>query len=136
MRNIQKVALAVFKDKKLLQVRVKGQKQTFYTLGGKPEKGESDIECLEREVKEEVGCYLDKSSLKFLVEFEDVAHGKGGRLVNIRMYEGRLIGSPKPCSEVVEIGWFDSKSPKKHLSEIARRKIFPWLKEHGYINNS
>lgn len=134
MKNIQKVALAVIKNKKMLQVRTSRQKDVFFTLGGKLEKGESDIECLEREVKEEVGCYLDKSSLKFLAEFEDVAHGIDGRLVNIRMYEGRLIGSPKPLSEVVEIGWFDSKSPKKHLSEIARRKIFPWLKEHGYIN--
>lgn len=134
MGIIRKVALAVFKDRKLLQVRTHKQENVFYTLGGKLEEGESDIECLKREVKEEIDCDVDESSVKFLTEFEDVAHGKGEMLVNIRMYEGRLIGDPKPSSEVVEIGWFDTKSDKKHLSIIAQRTIFPWLKKQGYIN--
>ena len=143
MGIIRKVALAVFKNeinsrgertKKLLQVRTGKQKNVFYTLGGKIEEGESDIDCLKREVKEEIGCSLSESSIKFLAEFEDVAHGKGGDLVNIRMYEGRLIGSPKSSSEVVEIGYFDTTSDKKHLSLIAQRTIFPWLKEHGHID--
>lgn len=133
MKIIRKVALAVFKDKKILQVRTHKQNQIFFTLGGKIEEGESEIDCLRREVKEEVGCDLDESSLRFLTEFEDVAHGKDA-LVNIKMYEGKLIGEPKPASEIVEIGWFDTKSDKKHLSTIAQRTIFPWLKRHGYIN--
>lgn len=133
MKIIGKVALAVFKKKKLLQVRTHQQEQVFYTLGGKVEEGESEIECLKREVREEVGCEVDESSLKFLHEFEDVAHGKEDTLVNIRMYMGNLIGEPKPTSEVSEIGYFDSNSDKRHLSEIAQRQIFPWLKEHGYI---
>lgn len=134
MGIIRKVALAVFKNKKLLQVRTGKQKNVFYTLGGKIEEGESDIDCLKREVKEEIDCSLNESSIKFLATFQNVAHGKGGDLVNIRMYEGKLIGSPKPSSEIVEIGWFDSQSDKKHLSVIAQRTIFPWLKENGYIN--
>jgi len=134
MQIIQKIALAVFKDKKILQVRTNKQNQVFFTLGGKPKKNESEIECLKREVKEEIGCDLNESSIKFLTTFQDVAHGKGGALVNIRMYEGSLIGIPRPSSEVVGIGWFDTKSDKKHLSTIAQRTIFPWLKAHGYIN--
>ena len=39
---IQKVALAVFKDKKMLQVRTKKQDKVFYTLGGKIEKEETE----------------------------------------------------------------------------------------------
>ncbi|MDD5415849.1 MAG: NUDIX domain-containing protein [Candidatus Daviesbacteria bacterium] len=134
MGIIKKVALAAFKDKKLLQVRTHKESHVFFTLGGKPEKGECEIECLKREVKEEIGCGLDESSIKFLTEFEDVAHGKDGVFVNIKMYEGNLIGSPKPSSEVVEIGYFDTRSDKKNLSTIAQRTIFPWLKAHGYIN--
>lgn len=128
------MALAVFKDKKLLQVRTHKQEHVFFTLGGKIEENESDAYCLKREVKEEVDCNIDESSLKFLTEFEDVAHGKDGDLVNIKMYEGKLIGNPKPSSEIVELGWFDSDSPKENLSVIAQRTIFPWLKKHGYIN--
>lgn len=133
MSNIKKVALAVFKDKQLLQVRTHKQKDVFYTLGGKPEKGESDEDALIREVKEEIGCDLIRSSIEFLAEFKDVAHGKDA-ILKVRMYTGRLIGIPKATSEVVEIGYFDSHSPKRHLSTIAQRTIFPWLKEQGYIN--
>jgi len=134
MKTIQKVALAVFLDKKMLQVRSRKNPEIFYTLGGKVEEGEDDISCLKREVKEEINCEVDESSIKFLTEFEDVAHGKDEYLVNIRMYEGKLIGTPKPSSEIAEIGYFDSNSDKKHLSIIAQRTIFPWLKKHGYIN--
>ncbi len=134
MGIIRKVALAIFKEKKMLQVRSKKQKEIFFTLGGKLEKGESEIAALKREVKEEVNCEVDESSLKFLYEFEDVAHDKSGDLVAIRVYGGRLIGTPKPSSEIAEIGWFDTNSDKKNLSVIAQRTIFPWLKKHGYIN--
>lgn len=133
MGIIRKVALATFKDKKLLQVRTRKQNNVFFTLGGKIEENESELDCLKREVKEEIGCELEDSSIKFLVEFEDVAHGKDA-LVNIKMYTGELIGEPKPTSEVVEIGYFDTQSKKKHLSVIAQRTIFPWLKKHCYIN--
>lgn len=143
MKTIRKVSLAVLKDeinsrgertKKILQVRTNKQPDVFFTLGGKIEEGESEIECLKREVKEEIDCEVDESSINFLTEFEDVAHGKEERLVNIRMYKGKLIGEPKPSSEVVEIGYFDTTSDKKHLSVIAQRTIFPWLKAHGFIN--
>lgn len=134
MQVIQKVALAVFKDKKLLQVRTKNQTDVFFTLGGKVESGESEIDCLKREVKEEIGCDLDESTIKFLAEFEDVAHGKEQTLVNIRMYTASLIGIPKPSEEVVEIGYFDTNSDKDNLSIIAQRIILPWLKGHGYID--
>src|SRR3989338_2864818 len=111
MRVIYKAALAVFKDKKMLQVRTNKESDVFYTLGGK----------------------IEESSIKFLSEFEDVAHGKDA-LLNVRMYQGKLIGDPKASSEIVEIGWFDTNSDQKNLSEIAKRTIFPWLKKHGYIN--
>lgn len=133
MKTINKVALAVFKDKKILQVRTKDQPEVFYTLGGKIEVGESDIECLKREIKEELGCGVDEKSLKYLTNFEDVAHGEQAML-HLKMYEGKLIGEPRPSSEIVEIGWFDSNSDPKNLSIIAKRTIFPWLKARGYIN--
>ena len=129
---IKKVALAHFKKGKMLQVRTSSQEQVFYTLGGKYEPGEDDYACIKREVKEEVNCEVIEKSVKFLKEFED-ENDEGG-VLNIRLYKGELIGEPKPSSEIVEIGWFDSNSDPKNLSLIAKRTIFPWLKMHGYIN--
>lgn len=133
MRIINKAALAVFKNKKVLMVRTHKQ-QVFYSLGGKNEEGESDIECLKREVREEIGCEVEESSLKFLTELEDVAHGKDEAMLHLKLYTGELIGKPKPSSEIVEIAYLDTVVDKKYLSTFAQRTLFPYLKVHGYIN--
>ncbi len=133
MKVIKKAGLAVFKDKKILLGRSKNQPDVFYIIGGKYQGNETDIECLKREIKEELGCEVDENSLKFLNHFEDVAHGDQGML-QLNLYKGKLIGEPKPSSEIVEIGYFDTNSNPKHLSVIAQRTIFPWLKKNGYIN--
>lgn len=134
MRIIRKIGLAVFDNKKVLMVRTKSQDKIFYSLGGKIEEGESEIDCLKREVREEVECEIDEPSLKFLIELEDVAHGKDEAMLNLKLYEGKLIGEPKPSSEIVEIAYFDTTVDKKHLSTFAQRTLFPWLKKHGYID--
>lgn len=134
MHVIKKIALAVFENKQILLVRSSQKDEVFYNLGGKVKEGETDLDCLKREVFEEVGCGLDESSLKFLHEFTGPAHGHENTVLNVRLYEGKLIGKPKPSSEVFEIGFFDSNSPKKHFSEIAQTKILPWLRERSYLN--
>lgn len=134
MHIIRKVALAVFEKKKILLVRSSQKDEVFYSLGGKIKAGESDLECLKREVFEEVGCSLDEESLKFLHEFNGPAHGYNNSVLSVKLYEGKLKGDPKPSSEIFEIGFFDSNSPKKNLSEIAQTQILPWLKKKGYID--
>lgn len=133
MRVIKKIALAVFKDKKILMVRDNKNDQVFYSLGGKVEEGENDHQCLIREVREEINCEVDPSSLEFLEEFEAPAHGKENTLLNIRLYKGDLLGEPKPSQEIVEYQYFDTATDPKHLSEMAI-KFFSWLKKQGLIN--
>jgi len=130
---IYKTALAVFKDKKMIMVRTTKNDEVFYTLGGKIEKGESGVECLHREVKEEAGVEIIDGSLKFLHEFEAPAYGRENTLVNIKLYEGKLKNDPVPSSEVVEIKYFDSSVDKKHLTAITF-DMFNWLKDKSYIN--
>jgi 8-oxo-dGTP pyrophosphatase MutT (NUDIX family) len=129
---IYKTALAVFEDKKMLMVRTSKNEDVFYTLGGKVEPGESDIDCLHREVKEEAGVEITPGSLTFLEEFEAPAYGRENTLVNVRLYQGTLAQMPTPSSEVVEIKYFDSSIDKKHLSPLTEL-IFPWLQSKGLI---
>lgn len=135
VRLIRKVALAYFKDKKVLMGRDNKNDEVFIMIGGKVEEGETDEKCLVREVKEELDVEIDRNSISFLQEFNGPAHGKDKNVIlNIRLYEANIIGEPHLTQEIVEIQYFDSKTDKKHISEIGQTQIFPWLKEHGYIN--
>ncbi len=121
MKVIKKVALAFIKDKKLLMVRSHKNKDIFYNLGGKFEEGESDIECLMREVKEEVNVKLDSNSLEFLHEFRTAAHGKEDAELIIRLYAGNLLQEPKPSSEIAEIGYFDSSVDEQKVTKMGKQ---------------
>lgn len=130
---IDKVSLAIFKDRKLLMAREHKNQEVFYTIGGKRDGSETDVECLQREVKEELNCGLESSSLIFLEQFEAPAYGKENTILRMRVYKGELVGSPHPTSEIAELAYFDNSVERKHLTPIDK-KIFPWLKKHGYIN--
>jgi 8-oxo-dGTP pyrophosphatase MutT (NUDIX family) len=132
MRTINKVALAVIQDKKILMARSRKNKAVFYTLGGKVEANESDIECLVREVKEEIGVEINIDSLIFLGSFQASAHDKIDTIINIKLYTGSLLGVPKPSGEVEEIAFFDSTIDKKHLTDLTER-VFTFLKDKNYI---
>ncbi len=133
VKLIKKVALAVFKDKKLLCVRSHKNAEVFYCLGGTVEERESDEEALRREVREEVGCEIGEK-VESLETFEDWAHGRDNTKVQIKLYQGELRGEPQPSSEIAEIDYLDSTSDPKKLSDIAINQMFPWLKSKGFIN--
>jgi 8-oxo-dGTP diphosphatase len=129
---IRKSALAVFKDKQILLARDEKYDLVFYMLGGTIEPGEDEIDCLKREIQEEVATTIKEGSLKFLAEFEDVAHGRINTRVNIRLYEGKLNAEPTPSQEVVEVRYFDSTIDPKHLTPMSTQ-IINWLKDREYI---
>lgn len=131
--TIRKVALAYIKDRKVIMVRSAQNPEVFYTLGGKIESGETEIECLRREVKEEIDVGIATTTLKFLREFEGVAHGKENTMVNIRLYYGEIVGKPKASNEIAEVRYFDTATDRKHLG-IVSMEIINWLHRQGYID--
>jgi 8-oxo-dGTP pyrophosphatase MutT (NUDIX family) len=107
-------------------------KDVYYIPGGKRKPGESDIQTLYREIKEELQVLLDTYSLKFVGIFEAPAHGfQPGMMVRMRCYTGDYSGELCPDSEISEMVWL-SYSDRSMVSEVDKL-IFDFLNKKGYL---
>ncbi len=131
MAVIDKVALLYLKNGKILSTRSKG-KDKYYIPGGKREAGESDIETLVREVKEELSVDIIESSAKLYGVFEAQAHGKAeGVIVKMTCYTAEFIGELKADSEIAEIVWLTTADIET-VSPVDKL-IFADLKKKGLL---
>jgi 8-oxo-dGTP diphosphatase len=128
---IDKLAWIYIIEKKILVTLSKG-KDIWYIPGGKRESGESDIQALTREVKEELDVILDPKTISYYGTFEAQAHGKKeGTIVKMTCYFGIPIGVIKAQNEIAAYDYFsyleiNRTSPVDHL-------IFEDLKKKGLI---
>jgi len=98
-----KVALLVIRDKKVLMARSKG-KQHFYMPGGKREEGETDMQCLTRECREELGIEVDQDSAFLYGVYSAFAYADKP-CAQLTIYQAHFCGVPAPSSEIEEVGW-------------------------------
>lgn len=131
MAYYNKIGLLVLsEDAKKFLVCEPGEKYTeksvvqYLMPGGKLEE-KSDIECLRSEIREELSCEINVGSLELIGEYTDIA-ATPGRDVMIRLYRGKLIGEPKPSSEIGALHWISKKDfNNQKVSPIIRNKIIP-----------
>jgi 8-oxo-dGTP diphosphatase len=133
MNRINKIAIAVVKNNKLLLVKKKGIDKLI-TPGGKIEGRESPQECIKRELKEELNATVDEKSLNFLGRFEDISAESKDIIVVIDLYSGSISGELKPQQEIESYHWFAAADDENLLSSIIKNKILPFLLENGYLN--
>lgn len=131
MDVIDKIALLYIKDGKILSTRSKG-KDKYYFPGGKRENGETDIETLVREIKEELSVDIIESSINYYGTFEAQAHGKSeGILVKMTCYTAEFNGELKADSEIAEIVWL-TYADKESTSPVDKL-IFDDLHSKGLL---
>ena len=100
---INKVAIISIRQKKVLVSLSKG-KDTWYIPGGKVEAGESNMEALIREVREELGVGVVETSVAYYGAFRAQAHGKAKEvIVEMRCYRAELTGEPSASSEIAKV---------------------------------
>ena len=108
-----KIALVCIRDRKVLMARSKGKKN-FYMPGGKREAGETDVECLVRECREELGIEIDPDSAHLYGVFSSFSY-VDKPLAKLTMYQANFAGAPAPCSEIEEIAWLSFADREKAI---------------------
>ncbi len=132
-----KIGLLVLNDdqtKFLVCEKDEGDITTDYIMPGGQMDEETLQENLEHQIKEELDCAVDFDSLEYIGEYADVASGMPDREVVIDLYRGKLIGTPKPSTEIKRLHWIgkeDANNPR--VSPIIRNKIIPSLVEKGIL---
>jgi 8-oxo-dGTP diphosphatase len=132
MRTIDKLAWIEIQDKSILSTKSYG-KDKFYIPGGKREIGETDIQTLVREIKEELDVALKPETIEFVGIFEAQAHGHTeGVKVKMTCYMAKYTGILKAAAEIEEIKWL-KYADKPYISEVDKI-IFAFLKQEKLID--
>ncbi|RKN38594.1 NUDIX hydrolase [Streptomyces hoynatensis] len=117
---IDTVAWVHLTEGRILGARTRG-KEVFYIPGGKRNAGESDLEALLREVREELTVALVPETVTHLGTYTAQAHGHPeGTLVRMACYTADYRGELTASSEIEEIAWLrladrDRTAPVDHL---------------------
>lgn len=132
MKLIDKLAWIHLKNRSILSTKSYG-KDTYYIPGGKREQGESDLQALCREIREELSVELLPASLQWLGTFEAQAHGHPeGTIVRMTCYLADYTGELAPAAEIEEMAWLQYAD--KHKISAVDKLIFDHLKEKQLIS--
>ncbi|GAB2721208.1 NUDIX hydrolase [Nocardia thraciensis] len=130
---IRTAAVAHVRDRRLLQARSAG-KDVFYMAGGKIDPGETPVEALHREVREELG--VGVAAYRELGVFECQAFGHApGTALHMTCFTADLTGDPRPTSEVAELRYFTGGeyAAMRHVAP-GSMLVFRRLHELGLID--
>jgi len=131
MTLIDKIAWIRVEDGKILSTRSRG-KDVYYLPGGKREPGETDVQTLVREIREELDVAIAPGSATHAGTFQAQAHGHAvGLAVRMTCYTADYQGTLAPSSEIDELTWLtyadrDKASPVDQV-------IFDHLHENGQL---
>lgn len=131
--DILKVAALLIRDKQLLVAR-NYNRDVFYAVGGKLEEGESELECLGREVEEEINCKVVNA--KFYKRFSGL-NVDFTKTLEMPCYFVEIEGEPTASNEIAELKWLSAESynsgEKEKLANMLSAQIVPSLIKDGLL---
>lgn len=131
MEVVRKIGLAVVRNGRLLLCR-KRDLGPLILPGGKIEPGEEPLDCLRRELIEELG-EVELLNPEYLGAYSDVMAGDASKTIVVLLYSGELIGCPKASSEIIELAWFRPGDDSSELAPSIANKILPDLVSRGLL---
>ena len=133
--DFDKVGLLAVRDGKILLCRKRHTTSLLILPGGCREAGESAMECLARELREELGDVVI-GAVELVGVYTDRAAGPETgqpKTVRIELYRGELIGEPVARSEIAELVWFGERDDCFQLAPSIANKILPDLLARGIL---
>jgi 8-oxo-dGTP pyrophosphatase MutT (NUDIX family) len=120
-----RIAAAVILDAdgRTLLVRKRGT-EAFMQAGGKLGRGETSVDALRREIREELGCEVEGPVA--LGRFSAPAANEAGRTVEADLFAVKLAGEIRPAAEIEDAVWHDPDDlDSLILAPLTRDHVLP-----------
>lgn len=116
---IEVVTLLHILEGRLLMARSRGR-NGFYLPGGKIDAGETAIEALHREIREELSAEIVEGSLVPFGHYVEQAFGQPeGVMVSARAFVGSLNRAPIASNEIDELRYFTAEEYGREIHRAA-----------------
>ena len=125
--TVLRVAACIITDAagRTLLVRKHGT-SAFMQAGGKIEEGESALQALSRELREELDLELDIDVTEYLGSFRAVAGNETNTVIRAEVFALTTQRDLLPSGEIEELAWIDSDDPQGiDLAPLTRDTILP-----------
>ena len=101
--------------------------------GGKFQPGESAEAAIKREVREELMCDIEPSTLKILGKYVTTAANEANTQLVATVFQGELIGKPVASSEIDELQWIPimAEAYSIELAPLLTDCVLPDLRGRG-----
>lgn len=129
--DYDKVGLFAMRNGRVLLCRKKALGPLILP-GGVREQDEASLECLRRELHEELGP-VEVCGLELLGDYKHAA-ATAGKTVRIELYSGEIRGEPMASSEIAELVWFAVSDDWRCLAPSLSESIFPDLIARGILS--
>jgi ADP-ribose pyrophosphatase YjhB (NUDIX family) len=133
--DFDKVGLLAVRGGKVLLCRKKHTTSLLIFPGGCREAGESTMDCLNRELREELG-EVSITAAELVGVYRDRAAGPETgqpKTVRFELYQAEIIGEPVASSEIAELVWFGEEDDYQQLAPSIAHQILPDLVARGIL---